>query len=126
MREDEEQDTGHGGEPVTTNNRMEMMAVIEGLRHLKEVAPDEPVTIISDSQYVVKGVNEWRHKWKAKGWKKKGGRGGWKEIKNLDLWRELDALTLPHHDFLWVQGHAGVKFNELADHRALEGANAHA
>jgi ribonuclease HI len=104
-----------GGEPLTTNNRMEMMAVIEALRALKQ-----PVTarVHTDSQYVQKGISEWIHGWKRRGWKTAGK----EPVKNEDLWRELDALAAPHTiEWIWVRGHAGHPENERADALARRG-----
>jgi ribonuclease HI len=101
----------YGGELGTTNNRMELTAVIEGLAALKR--PCE-VTLYLDSQYVLKGITEWIHGWKAKGW-----RTSTKEpVKNAELWQRLDALVASggHKiDWRWVRGHAGDPGNERAD-----------
>lgn len=98
-----------GGEPDTTNNRMELRAVIEGVKALKRRMP---VTIYTDSTYVMKGMTEWIEGWKAKGWKTAAR----KPVKNEDLWRELDD-TLAGHDveWRWVKGHSGDPGNEAAD-----------
>jgi len=98
-----------GGEPDTTNNRMEMMAVIKALESLKK--PSE-VDLYTDSKYVMQGVNEWMDGWKAKGWKNAAK----KPVKNKDLWLEIDALINQHKVcFHWVKGHAGHPENERAD-----------
>ena len=98
-----------GGEPDTTNNRMEMMAVIKGLEALKR---DSTVEIYTDSKYVLQGVTEWLEGWKAKGWKTASK----KPVKNQDLWQELDSLLQNHNvTFHWVKGHAGHPENERAD-----------
>ena len=98
-----------GSNPSTTNNRMELTAVIEGLTALKK---SSLVTIYTDSQYVQKGMTEWLLDWKAKGFKVKGG--GYRN--NHDLWRELDALSQTHKiDCQWIRGHAGHPENERAD-----------
>jgi ribonuclease HI len=98
-----------GGAAETTNNRMELMAVIEGLRALKRPSK---VAIYTDSQYVQKGMTEWLRAWKAKDFRMKGG----KMRPNHDLWRELDALTQRHDvDWHWVRGHSGHPENERAD-----------
>ena len=100
-----------GGERETTNNRMEMMAVIEGLSILKRPCA---VTLHLDSQYVLKGITEWISGWKAKGWKTAAKQ----PVKNVDLWQRLDALvsTAGHTiDWRWVKGHAGHPGNERAD-----------
>jgi ribonuclease HI len=104
-----------GGTPSTTNNRMELMAVIEGLTALKK---SSLVTIYTDSQYVQKGMTEWLLDWKAKGFKVKGG--GYRI--NHDLWRELDVLSQAHKiDCQWIRGHAGHPENERADALARQG-----
>lgn len=99
-----------GGAAQTTNNRMEMMAVIEGLKAVKQ--PRCLVTIHTDSQYVMKGVTEYLSGWKKRGWKTSDK----KEVKNLDLWLMLDGL-LPLHkvEWIWVRGHSGHKENEHVD-----------
>lgn len=104
-----------GGELETTNNRMEMMAVIEALRSLKESAE---VLLISDSQYVLKGVNEWMPNWKKRGWKTAAR----KPVKNVDLWQQLDQLIIQHQiEWQWVKGHSGDPGNERADQLANKG-----
>jgi ribonuclease HI len=106
-----------GGEMETTNNRMEMMAVIQALQALKR--PCE-VTLHLDSQYVLKGVTEWLAGWKAKGWKTAAKQ----PVKNVDLWQLLDTLALQgvHTiDWRWVKGHAGDPGNERADALANRG-----
>jgi len=105
----------HGGEKLTTNNRMEISAVIFALRSLKQRST---VELWTDSQYVQKGVTEW-----LEGWKKRGWRTASKDpVKNADLWQELDAL-LPDHEISWhwVRGHNGHPGNELADPLANKG-----
>lgn len=100
-----------GGEKLTTNNRMEMMAVIEGLQALKKPCK---VTLYIDSQYVLKGITEWVKGWKARGW-----RTASKEpVKNVELWQRLDQLvaTCGHTiEWRWVRGHNGDPGNERAD-----------
>ena len=104
-----------GFDPATTNNRMEMMAVIEALRSLKRAVP---VRIHTDSQYVMKGMTEWIHGWKRRGWKTAGK----EPVKNEDLWRELDGLAAQHPiEWFWVKGHAGHPENERADELARRG-----
>ncbi|RLJ65351.1 ribonuclease HI [Sulfurisoma sediminicola] len=104
-----------GGEAATTNNRMEMTAVIEALRALKR--PLE-VRVHTDSQYVQKGISEWIHGWKKRGWKTADR----KPVKNEDLWRTLDALAAQHRiEWHWVRGHAGHAENERADELARRG-----
>ncbi len=104
-----------GGETSTTNNRMELQAVIEGVRALKRSVP---LTIYTDSVYVMKGITEWITGWKRNGWKTAAK----KPVKNEDLWRELDQV-LEGHDvrWQWVKGHAGNPGNERADELARAG-----
>ncbi len=104
-----------GGELQTTNNRMELRAVIESLRLLKRPSA---VRIYTDSQYVQKGVNEWMASWKARGWRTADK----KPVKNVDLWQELEPLLARHHiEWRWVKGHAGNPGNERADQLANAG-----
>ena len=99
----------HGGEPATTNNRMELRAAIEGLGLLKR--PCE-VEMHTDSQYVRNGITKWLIGWKAKGWKTAAK----EPVKNEDLWRALDTVTARHIvSWRWVKGHAGVEDNERCD-----------
>ncbi len=98
-----------GGELNTTNNRMELKAVIEALTALKR--PCE-VVVHTDSQYVQKGISEWIHGWKARGWKTAAK----EPVKNVDLWQALDAAQAMHAiQWRWVKGHAGHDGNERAD-----------
>jgi ribonuclease HI len=98
-----------GGEADTTNNRMEMTAVIEGLSALKRPCD---VKVFSDSQYVIKGMTEWLVQWKARGWKTADK----KPVKNEDLWKRLDELCAKHQvSWEWVKGHAGHPENERVD-----------
>jgi ribonuclease HI len=100
-----------GGEPHTTNNRMELRAVIEGLKQLKEPCD---VTIVSDSSYVVKAINEW-----LPGWIKRN----FKKVKNPDLWQEYLAVSAPHSvRGVWVRGHDGHPENERCDQLARDEA----
>lgn len=104
-----------GGDPATTNNRMELTAVIRALEAMKR-----PVRarIHTDSQYVQKGISEWIHGWKRNGWRTSDK----KPVKNADLWQALEALAAKHHiDWLWVKGHAGDPGNERADALANRG-----
>ena len=106
-----------GGEKLTTNNRMELMAVIQALKALK--SPCE-VQLFLDSQYVRQGITTWIHSWKLKGWKTASKQ----PVKNEDLWRELDALVhrSEHHvHWHWVKGHSGDEGNERADSLANQG-----
>jgi ribonuclease HI len=101
--------TLHGGEASTTNNRMELMAVIRALEALKRPCR---VRLHTDSQYVQKGITEWLPNWKRRGWRTSGGGA----VKNQDLWQALDALAARHEiSWLWVKGHAGHPENERAD-----------
>jgi len=107
-----------GGEPHTTNNRMELLAVIRALDALKR-----PVRarVHTDSQYVQKGISEWIHGWKARGWKTAAKA----PVKNADLWQALDQAASRHHiDWIWVRGHAGHADNERADALARRGVEA--
>ena len=98
-----------GGEPETTNNRMELTAAIRGLAALKRRCR---VTLYTDSEYVRKGIDEWIENWKRRGWKTAAK----KPVKNVDLWRALDALVAEHDvDWRWVRGHSGNAGNERAD-----------
>jgi ribonuclease HI len=105
-----------GGEPLTTNNRMELTAVIEALGALKRASR---VELHTDSEYVRQGITSWIHNWKQRGWKTADR----KPVKNIDLWQRLDALTNAHHiEWRWVKGHAGDPGNERADALANRGA----
>ncbi|MCE4060415.1 ribonuclease HI [Pandoraea sputorum] len=104
-----------GGEPNTTNNRMELLAVIRALEALNKPCK---VVLHTDSQYVQKGISEWIHGWKARGWKTAAK----EPVKNADLWQELDAVSQKHDiDWRWVKGHAGHEGNEAADQLANRG-----
>ncbi len=106
-----------GGERETTNNRMEMMAVIKALEALKRPCQ---VTLHLDSKYVLQGITEWLPGWKAKGWKTAAKQ----PVKNVDLWQQLDALVNSGEhkiDWRWVKGHAGDPGNERADALANQG-----
>jgi len=104
-----------GGEPDTTNNRMELRAVIEALSVLKR--PCE-VIVHTDSEYVQKGISEWIHGWKARGWKTAARA----PVKNVDLWQALDAAQAQHRiEWRWIKGHAGHEGNERADALANRG-----
>jgi len=107
-----------GGEPETTNNRMEMMAVIRALGALKRPVA---VRVHTDSQYVQKGISEWIHGWKARGWKTASKA----PVKNADLWRALDEAASRHKvQWLWVRGHSGHPENERAGPVRRRGAEA--
>ena len=110
-----EEKTLFGGEQDTTNNRMELTAVIEALGALKRPCD---VTLTSDSTYVLKGIQEWMPNWKKRGWKTACK----KPVKNVDLWKKLDVLIVEHKiDWQWVKGHSGHPENELADQLANQG-----
>ncbi len=99
----------YGGERETTNNRMELTAVIKALEALSRSCK---VRISTDSQYVLKGITEWMQNWKMRGWKTAAK----KPVKNEDLWRKLDLAVLAHDiEWVWVKGHAGDPGNEQAD-----------
>ncbi|MBK9493184.1 MAG: Ribonuclease HI [Alphaproteobacteria bacterium ADurb.BinA280] len=105
-----------GGEPDTTNNRMELMAAIEGLQALKEACE---VDLFTDSQYVQKGITEWLPSWQRRGWKTADN----KPVKNADLWQRLDAARQRHRvRWHWVKGHAGHADNERVDGLARQAA----
>ena len=104
-----------GGEPMTTNNRMELKAVIEALKAIKRPVP---IRMVLDSQYVKNGLEEWLANWRQNGWRTAAK----KPVKNVDLWQELDSL-MPRFEieFVWVKGHAGNPGNEKADELANRG-----
>ncbi|HZN23103.1 MAG TPA: ribonuclease HI [Burkholderiales bacterium] len=102
----------YGGEASTTNNRMELMAVIRALEALKKPCR---VRVHTDSQYVQLGISKWIHSWKKNGWRTADK----KPVKNAELWQELDRLAACHQiEWLWVKGHAGHHGNERADELA--------
>ena len=104
-----------GGEQQTTNNRMELQAVIEALSALKR---NSKVRLHTDSRYVHNGISEWIHNWKKRGWKTTDK----KPVKNVDLWQKLEALTEEHRiEWIWVKAHAGHDGNERADALANRG-----
>ena len=104
-----------GGEAATTNNRMELTAVIRALEALKRPSR---VCLYTDSQYVQKGISEWIHTWKRKGWRTADKQ----PVKNEDLWRRLDELAAQHQvEWHWVRGHDGHPENERADELANRG-----
>ena len=98
-----------GGEAATTNNRMELIAVIRALEMLNRACE---VELTTDSQYIARAINErWIEAWRKKGWKRKGG-----ELKNVDLWQRLDELLQKHNvEFKWVKGHAENEYNNRCD-----------
>jgi ribonuclease HI len=98
-----------GCAPITTNNRMEMMAAISGLEALKRPCR---VRLYSDSQYLRDGITKWIHGWKTRGWRTADK----KPVKNVELWQRLESAAAPHQvDWVWVRGHAGHPENERAD-----------
>lgn len=98
-----------GSAPDTTNNQMELKAVIEGLKAIKKAVP---IVIHTDSKYVMDGITQWIEGWKKNGWKTSQK----KPVKNIELWQELDELVAKHDiKWKWVRGHNGDKYNELAD-----------
>jgi len=104
-----------GGERATTNNRMELMAAIQALEALTRPCK---VELHTDSQYVMKGISEWIHGWKARGWRTAAKA----PVKNDDLWKRLDTARLRHDvAWRWVKGHAGHPLNERADVLAAKG-----
>jgi ribonuclease HI len=104
--------TLYGAEPLTTNNRMELMAAIRALESLKRPCR---VRLTTDSQYVQKGITEWMANWKRNGWKTAAK----KPVKNVDLWQRLDTAISGHQiQWEWVKGHSGHPENELADELA--------
>lgn len=105
----------NGGEAETTNNRMEMMAVIKALEAIKG---KPKIELYTDSKYVMHGITEWIEGWKARGWKTAAK----KPVKNVDLWQEIDTLVSEHTiTFHWVKGHDGHPENERADSLAVAG-----
>jgi len=116
VRRDGSEREGSGGEDHTTNNRMELTAVIEALRSLEGPSA---VTLVADSEYVLKGINEWMAGWKRRGWRKSDK----KPVLNADLWQTLDALLAAHEVTVsWTRGHTGHAENERCD--ALASAEA--
>ena len=104
-----------GGEANTTNNRMEILAVIMAL---KAINAESEITIFTDSTYVQKGISEWIDKWKINGWRTSNK----KEVKNKDLWVQLDTLTAQLKiNWIWVKGHSGHSENDRADYLANQG-----
>lgn len=109
-----------GPSPSTTNNRMELQAVIEGLKALKEPCV---ITIRTDSQYVQKGITEWLQGWKSNGWKKRKSSRGSRSVLNQELWMELDRLLASHTvRWIWVKGHADDADNIRCDSLATKAA----
>ncbi len=115
LRYGDTEKTLYGGEAKTTNNRMELMAAIEGLAALKRPCQ---VRLTTDSQYVRKGITEW-----MKGWKRNNWRTAAKQpVKNVDLWQRLDSEAARHQvEWCWIKGHSGHRENEIADELARRG-----
>lgn len=110
---------GSGGQAMTTNNQMELMAVIEGLKALSRPCA---VQLFADSQYVLNGLKTWIAGWKQNGWRRKSG-SQWEPVKNVELWQELDQQASPHRiTFHHVKGHSGHPENERCDALAVEAA----
>ncbi len=108
-----------GAEALTTNNQMELQAVISGLQALQRPSA---VEVITDSSYVSKGSQEWLPGWKRNGWRRRDG-NQWKPVKNAELWQELDRLLAGHQvRFTWIRGHAGHTENERCDELAVAAA----
>ena len=105
----------YGGDRLTTNNRMELMAAIEALASLKETSR---VILTTDSQYVRQGITNWMDNWKRRGWKTADK----KPVKNVDLWQRLEKEASSHEvEWMWVKGHSGHRENEMADQLANQG-----
>ncbi|KGD65704.1 ribonuclease H [Alcanivorax nanhaiticus] len=115
LRYGDKQKELHGGEPETTNNRMELMAAIAGLEALRTPCK---VVLTTDSRYVMDGITQWMANWKKRGWKTASKQ----PVKNVDLWQRLDAAAAPHEiEWQWVKGHSGHPGNERADELANKG-----
>ncbi|MBT3530148.1 MAG: ribonuclease HI [Gammaproteobacteria bacterium] len=109
MRYGDTEKSLYGGDPMTTNNRMELMAVIKGLEALTKPCK---VKITSDSKYVLTGITDWINNWKARNWKTANK----KPVQNVELWKQLDELAALHDiEWGWVKGHSGHRENEIAD-----------
>jgi ribonuclease HI len=108
-----------GANLATTNNQMELQAVIQGLRRARTEFPNDEIQVVTDSQYVKNGITQWIHSWKKNGWKTAAKQ----PVKNQDLWIALDEITrVCNPQWSWVKGHSGNQFNELCDslvHQAL-------
>ena len=112
LRADAEEIVGSGGEADTTNNRMELRAVIASLAEAERRAPGAQLVVYTDSQYVKNGISSWISSWKRRGWRTAAN----KPVKNRELWEELDAVAdRVKPRFLWVEGHAGIEGNERCD-----------
>lgn len=118
LRYGDQEKTLYGGEPMTTNNRMELTAAIEALAALKQTCD---VVLTTDSQYVRQGITLWLDGWKKKGWKTAARQ----PVKNVDLWQALDAQASRHTvEWRWVKGHSGHRENDIADGLANRGIDA--
>ena len=105
--------TLNGGEPETTNNRMELTAAVQALRALPERSH---VTLVTDSEYLKKGITEWLPNWRARNWRRKGGK-----LANVDLWKALDQILAQHEvEWRWVKAHASSRYNNLVDQLARD------
>jgi ribonuclease HI len=100
-----------GGDPQTTNNRMELQAAIEALKLWRQISPRGEIALYTDSEYVLKGITQWIHNWKRRGWKTAAN----KPVLNQDLWQALDALNDPAVTWHHVRGHSGNVGNERCD-----------
>jgi ribonuclease HI len=117
LRYDGSEKNLYGGEPETTNNRMELMAAIEGLVALKQRCR---VVLTTDSEYVRQGITSWLENWKKRGWKTASK----KPVKNIDLWQRLESEAARHEmEWRWVKGHSGHRENEIADQLANKGVD---
>lgn len=115
LRAGQHERTLHGGEPTTTNNRMELTAAIRALEALRRPCQ---VKLVTDSRYVIQGIRDWLPQWKRRGWRTADR----KPVKNVDLWQRLDELASRHRvRWEWVRGHSGHPENELADRLANRG-----
>lgn len=102
-----------GAEPETTNNRMELTAAVQALRALPERSH---VTLVTDSEYLKKGITEWLPNWRARNWRRKGGK-----LANVDLWKALDQILAQHEvEWRWVKAHASSRYNNLVDQLARD------
>jgi ribonuclease HI len=112
VKEDKVLCSGMGAHKATTNNQMELQAVIQGLTRANSQFADEQITVVTDSQYVKNGITQWIHGWKKNGWKTAAKQ----PVKNQDLWTALDTITqIVGPQWSWVKGHSGNQFNEQCD-----------
>ena len=117
LRYGDQQKALYGGEADTTNNRMELLAVIKGLQAIKRPSH---IKLFTDSKYVQQGITQWIHTWQRNGWKTASN----KPVKNQQLWQQLhDSAALHHIQWIWVKGHAGDPGNERADQLANQGVD---